>query len=87
MVLHVTLENVGSISNAASRIRIVLTRAPHPRPSLTNVGFVRRMAETQELTRESWDGVLQVGDAGKPAIKSTVDIVGESLVPYLQGKC
>ena len=45
------------------------------------------MAETQELTRESWDGVLQVGDAGKPAIKSTVDIVGESLVPYLQGKC
>ena len=83
VVTDVSLEDIGSISHATSGIRVILARAPHPDLSLVNVRFARRMPETHKPTRENRNGVLQVGYAGKPATKSTVDIAGEVFVSYL----
>ena len=48
MVVEVGLEDVGSISDAALGIRVVLTGTPLPDLSAIDMCFARRVLEAQE---------------------------------------
>ena len=82
MVIEVTDEDVGNITDAALLGGVILAGACLPAVNI-DVGFPRRVLEAQGPSRDDWDGVLEVGDADKP-IQFAVDEIGKRLVSYLK---